>query len=64
MKKYVIARSEWNAEEFLKDVYRGKNLKKLFDTKDIAEEFLKGFPPARQAMYQVFTVNYDERLIQ
>ena len=63
MKKYVIARSEWNAEEFLKDVYRGKR-KKLFDTKDVAEESLKGFPPARQAMYQVFTVNYDERLIQ
>lgn len=63
MKKYIIARSEWNAEEFLKDVYRGKR-KKLFDTKDIAEEFLKGFPLARQAMYQVFTVNYDERLIQ
>ena len=64
MKKYIIARSEWNAEEFLKDIYRGKTSKKLFDTKDIAEEFLKSFPPARQAMYQVFTVNYDERLIQ
>ncbi len=63
MKKYIIARSEWNDEEVLKDVYRGKR-KKLFDTKDIAEEFLKEFPPARQAMYQVFTVNYDERLIQ
>jgi hypothetical protein len=59
--KFVIARSEWNAQNFVEEFKRGlQSPDKFKKTREEALKILHNLPPVQQDLYSIFMVNLSD----
>lgn len=64
--RYLIARNDWHASQFMKKVYNGRVLNPdsfLFHKQVEASNKIKTMPFSRQEEYSIFKVNFDRNKI-